>query len=344
MGDNEGMRGMLSLLKQTWRDFSDDECGRMAAAMSYFMAFSLPPLLVLILMLVGLLFDPADVQGRIESEMGRLLGGDGARMVQEMINAANRPQNRGVLPALMGIVVLLFGATGAFGQLQAALNRAWEVKPDPKAGGWKRFIGKRLLSLGMVLTIAFLLMVSLVLDAALTAFGDSLGNLMGGVPDVLLQGLHIVVSLATITALFAVMFKYMPDARIGWRDVGVGALFTALLFQGGKLVIGLYLARSDPGSAFGAAGALAVILVWLYYSSMIVFLGAEFTQVWATEKGKGIEPEEGAIRTDEHRRENRAEKEPRRGEADEPQPSVPEKGGTNEPQIAARALPRPKSA
>jgi membrane protein len=292
---------MLSLLKQTWRDFGDDDCGRMAAAMSYFMAFSLPPLLVLILMLVGLVLDPADVQGRIEAEMGRLLGTDGARQIQEMITAANRPENRGGLPALLGLGVLLFGATGAFGQLQAALNRAWEVRPDPKAGGFKRFIGKRLLSLGMVMTIAFLLMVSLVLDAALTAFGDTIGGLMGGVPDFLLQGVHIVVSFGTIAALFAVMFKYLPDARVAWRDVWVGALFTTLLFQGGKVLIGLYLARSNPGSAFGAAGALALILVWLYYSSMIVFLGAEFTQVWATERGKGIEPEEGAVRTNEHR-------------------------------------------
>src|SRR5687768_7970578 len=212
---------MLSLLKQTWRDFGDDDCGRMAAAMSYFMAFSLPPLLVLILMLVGLVLDPADVEGRIEAEMGRLLGTDGARQIQEMITAANWSENRGGLPALLGLGVLLFGATGAFGQLQAALNRAWEVRPDPKAGGFKRFIGKRLLSLGMVMTIAFLLMVSLVLDAALTAFGDTIGGLMGGVPDFLLQGVHIVVSFGTIAALFAVMFKYLPDARVAWRDVWV---------------------------------------------------------------------------------------------------------------------------
>jgi membrane protein len=272
----------------------------MAAAMSYFMAFALPPLLVIILMLVGLVLDPADVQGRIRDEMARLLGTDGARFIQEMITAANRPQNRGFLPAAMSILVLLVGATGAFGQLQAALNRAWEVTPDPKVGGIKRFVGKRLLSLGMVITIAFLLMVSLVLDTALTAVGDGLGA-MGGVPDVALEGIHVLLSLAVITTLFGVMFKYLPDAIIGWRDTMVGALFTAVLFQGGKVLIGLYLARSNPGSAFGAAGALAVILVWLYYSSMIVFLGAEFTQVWATERGKGIEPEQGAMRTDEHR-------------------------------------------
>jgi membrane protein len=293
---------MLALLKKTWKDFNDDECGRMAAAMSYFMAFSLPPLLVLILMLLGLLLDPADVQGRIESEMAKLLGGDGAAMVKEMITIANRPQNQGLLPALIGLAVLLFGATGAFGQLQAALNRAWEVEPDPRAGGIARLIGKRLLSLGMVLTIAFLLLVSLVLSAALTAFGETLGGLMGGVSDLVLQGLNLLVSFAVITALFAVMFKVLPDARIAWRDTLVGALFTTTLFQGGKVLIGLYLARSDPGSAFGAAGALAVILVWLYYTSMIVFLGAEFTQVWANERGQGILPEEGAVRTEGHRR------------------------------------------
>jgi membrane protein len=274
----------------------------MAAAMSYFMVFSLPPLLVLILMLLGLLLDPADVQGRIESEMATLVGADGARMIQEMINVANRPQNRGPVPAVIAGVVLLFGATGAFGQLQAALNRAWEVKPDPRAGGVKRFLLKRLLSLGMVLTIAFLLLVSLVVSTGLAAFGETLVRLTGSASQIVLQGVSFLVSFAGITALFTLMFKVLPDARIAWRDALVGALFTTILFQGGKVLIGLYLARSDPGSAFGAAGALAVILVWLYYASMIVFLGAEFTQVWANERGSGIEPEKGAVRTDERAR------------------------------------------
>jgi membrane protein len=150
----------------------------------------------------------------------------------------------------------------------------------------------------MVLTIAFFLLVSMVLSAALSAFGDSLSSLLGGVSATLLQGVNLAVSFAVITTLFTLMFKVLPDARIAWRDALVGAVFTTALFQIGKLLIGLYLARSNPGSAFGAAGALAVILVWLYYTSMIVFLGAEFTQVWATEKGHGIVPEEGAVRTE----------------------------------------------
>jgi membrane protein len=288
---------MLGLLRRAFRDFQEDDCPRMAAAMSYFTVFSLPPLLALLLMVVGLFADPADVQGRIEAQIASLVGADGAAQVREMIAAADQPESRGPGRAVLGLVMLLLGATGAFGQLQAALNRAWEVKPDPRQGGVKRMLLKRLLSLGMVLTIAFLLLVSLAVSAVLSAFGDFLGGLLGGLSGALMQVLQTVLSLVTITALFALMFKWVPDARVAWRDVLVGAAFTALLFVLGKFGLGLYLARSDPGSSFGAAGALAIILVWIYYSSMILFLGAEFTETWAVERGSGIQPEPGAIRT-----------------------------------------------
>jgi membrane protein len=204
-----------------------------------------------------------------------------------------------VIPTVVGVVALLLGATGAFSQLQAALNRAWEVRPDPKQGGVKRMLLKRLLSLGMVLTIAFLLMVSLVVSALLTAFGDMVGGILGGISGVLMTIIQAVISLAVITGLFALIFKVLPDARIAWRDALIGGGFTAVLFVAGKFALGLYLAQSDPGSSFGAAGALAVILVWIYYSAMILFLGAEFTQTWAVERGSGIEPEPGAISTAE---------------------------------------------
>jgi membrane protein len=288
---------MLGLLKRAFRDFQEDDCPRMAAATSYFTIFSLPPLLVLVLAVVGMFVDPADVQGRIQAQIEGLVGADGARQVETMIDAANEPENRGLAPTVMGVVVLLLGATGAFAQLQAALNRAWEVTPDPRQGGWKRMLLKRLLSLGMVLTIAFLLLVSLVVSTLLTAFGDFIGGMLGGLSGALMVTLQAVISLGAITGLFAVMFKWVPDARIAWRDALVGGAFTALLFAVGKILIGLYLTRSDPGSAFGAAGALAVILVWIYYSAMILFFGAEFTETWAMERGAGVEPRPGAVRT-----------------------------------------------
>jgi membrane protein len=289
--------GWLTLVKRAFKDFQDDECPRMAAAISYYTLFSLPPLLVLILTITGAFVDPAEVQGRIESEMRAVIGPAGVSQVQEIIRIANQPGERSAGATLASIAALLFGATGAFIELQKALNRAWEVEPDPKKGGVLRFITKRLLSLGMAATIAFLLLVSLLVSAAVSAFGDRIGALLpGGVSEGLLQVCQMVLSLAVVTVLFALMFKVLPDARLRWRDVWIGALVTGLLFVVGKFVLGLYLARSDPGEAFGAAGALALILVWVYYSAMILFFGAELTQVWAVERGAGIEPKAGAVR------------------------------------------------
>ena len=285
---------MLKTLKQAFKDFLADDCPAMAASMSYFTVFSLAPLLVLMLMVLGVFIDPTDLQGHINNQISALIGADGASQVNEMILAANQSENRGLLPTILGTLALIFGATGAFGALQSALNRAWEVKPDPRRGGIKGFIGKRLLSLGMVATIAFLVLVSLVVSAALSAFGDAMDARIG-MPSWVMQIVQLVVSLGVVTLLFAAIFRILPDAKIKWRDVWLGAAFTTVLFVAGKFLIGFYLSRSDPGSTFGAAGALAVILVWIYYSAMIVFLGAEFTQAWAIERGRWIKPEEGAV-------------------------------------------------
>jgi len=289
---------MLGMLKRTLKEFLEDDCPAMAASMSYFTVFSLAPLLVLTLMVVGVFVDPADLQGHIRDQMATLIGADGARQVDEMVLSADLTSDRGPLPTILGVLALIFGATGAFGALQSALNRVWEVKPDPRRGGLKSFVGKRLLSLGMVGTIAFLLLVSLIVSAALSAFGDRIAGMLGGISGTVMQVAQVTVSLAVVGILFAAIFKILPDARIAWRDVRVGALFTTILFVAGKFLIGFYLSRADPGSTFGAAGALAVILIWIYYSAMIVFLGAEFTQVWSSERGRGIEPEEGAVRVE----------------------------------------------
>jgi membrane protein len=289
---------MFEMLKRTLKEFLDDDCPAMAASMSYFTAFSLAPLLVLTLTVVGVFVDPADLRGHIHDQLATLIGADGARQVDEMVLSADLRADRGPVPTILGILALLFGATGAFGALQSALNRVWEVKPDPRRGGLKGFVGKRLLSLGMVGTIAFLLLVSLIVSAALSAFGDRLAGMVGGISGTVMQVAQVAVSLAVVGILFAAIFKILPDARVAWRDVWVGALFTTILFVAGKFLIGFYLSRTDPGSTFGAAGALAVILVWIYYSAMIVFLGAEFTQVWSVDRGQGIQPEEGAVRVE----------------------------------------------
>jgi len=192
------------------------------------------------------------------------------------------------------IAAVLFGATTAFAQLQDALNRAWGVKPDPKRGQIRNFLAKRVFSFGVVLAVAFLLLVSLVLTTALAAFGDLLTTRLGA-PGALLSAVNGLVSFVIVAALFAAMFKLLPDARIAWTDVWFGALGTALLFVLGKGAIGYYLGRTDPGSAYGAAGSLAIVLIWVYYSSMIVLFGAELTRVWAERYGSGVRPGKGAV-------------------------------------------------
>jgi len=253
---------VLDVLKQTVREFLDDRCTTLAAAISYYTVFALPPLLVLILTVVGLLVDPNEVQGRISQEVGSLIGPDAARMIETMIAEAGRMETGPA--ALVGVVALLFGATGAFIQLQGALNQAWDVPKHKQKGGLRGQVLKRVLSLGMILGIGFLLLVSMALGALITAMGDALARYL---PDLLsgtmLQVLQAALSLLLVSALFAAIYKILPDVTIAWRDALIGGVVTGLLFVIGKTVIGFYLGTSEPGSAFGAAGALAAILVWI---------------------------------------------------------------------------------
>ena len=296
------MKQVIGIVKDTFRDFSEDKCPRMAAALSYYTVFSLPPLLLLILAIIGFFVDPADAQGRFMDQVTALVGPQGGEAMRTMVEQSNDP--KGGIMAVIGVITLVLGATGAFTQLQDALNTAWEVKPDPKAGGIKAFVGKRLLSFGMILVIAFMLLVSFVVSALIAAFGDILNNYLGGAGEVIGQAVQIVIGLVVTWLLFALMFKVLPDAKIGWKDVWVGALVTAVLFTAGRFLIGLYLGKSDSADAFGAAAALAIIFVWIYYAANILFLGAEFTQVWVRRQGRRIEPEDGAVRTDASERVN----------------------------------------
>jgi len=287
---------LFRLLKDSVNNFIEDDCPTMAAALSYYTVFSLPPLLVLLLTILGAVIDPQDIQGTIEAQMRAAMGPAGADQVRTILANVDRP-SVGSLPAVISIIALLLGATGVFGQLQAALNKAWDVAPDPAKGGIKTMLLKRVFGVGMVVGLAFILLVSLVVSAVLSAFGDQIGRLLPeGLSATLLEGLNFAGSLAVITLLFGAIFKVLPDAKIAWSDVRVGALATAVLFAAGKFALGLYLGRSNPGEAFGAAGALALMLVWIYYSSMIVLMGAEFTKSWAEHRGRGIVPERGAVR------------------------------------------------
>ena len=290
--------GVLNLIKRSFRDFKDDDCMSAAAALSYYTVFSLPAVLVLLLLVLGAVMDPADVRGGVERQLETLMGPAAGESVRGVLQHAERPGG-GLVPTLLGIGALLLGATGAVMQLQQALNRAWEVKAV--GGGIKAFFGKRVFSLGLLLAIAFFLLVSLAVSAMLSAAGDRLGGLLPeGLSTAVLFVINLVISLAVIGLLFAAMFKVLPDAKIAWGDVWVGAVVTAVLFMIGKFLIGLYLGKSNPGEPYGAAGSLAILLVWIYYSSIIVLFGAEFTQTWAERRGEGIEPEAGAVRVERH--------------------------------------------
>ena len=293
--DTRASGGVLQLVKATWSDFSRDECGTRAAALAYSTIFALTPLLILLVTVAGLIWSPAEVQKALESQFAGMLGQSGAQQIHEMMARGRNSAGGGLLATAGSVLGLVLGATGLFIALQDALNRVWNVKPDPRKGGVMAFITKRVLSAGMVLGLGFILAVSLALTAGISAAGGAIG---GALPKGVLEAVNFVVSFVVLAALFATMFKVLPDAKISWADVRIGGVVTALLFVVGKFVIGLYLGRSKPGDAFGAASALAVILVWTYYSGMIILLGAEFTQQWAAQHGHEIEPEEGAVRAD----------------------------------------------
>jgi membrane protein len=293
----ESKPGVVGLIKQSVRDFIKDDCMDSAAALSYYTVFSLPAILVLILLLLGAVMNPSDVRGGLESQLQSLMGPTAGGQIRTIIQEAEQKPSNGLIPTILGIAGLLFGATGAFGQLQKALNRAWNVAPDPNQGGIKNFVTKRLFSFGMILVVAFLLLVSLVVSTLLSGLGDRLQQFLpSGLSEPVLQALNLLVSFGVIVLLFAALFKVLPDAMISWRNVWLGAAVTAALFVLGKFLIGFYIGQSNPGQAYGAAGSLAVLLLWVYYSALIVLFGAEFTETWAEQRGEAIEPQPGAVR------------------------------------------------
>ncbi|MEX0702343.1 MAG: YihY/virulence factor BrkB family protein [Planctomycetales bacterium] len=284
-----------NILSATFSEFSEDDCLTMAAALAYYTAFSLPPLLLLIVTVAGWIWSPDAVTGQIEEQVGGVIGQGGWQQVETMMRAAGG-RDDGLIAALVGGGVLLFGATGVMAQLQHALNRAWEVEASAKSGGIRHFFFKRVLSLGMILGVAFLLIVSLVLTAVLNATAAHVQTwlpaaLQGWTPFVV----HACVNLIVLTLLFAAMFKWLPDAEVEWRDTWIGAGTTALLFLAAKFALGIYFGM-QRAETYGPAASFVLILLWVYYSSIVFLLGAEFTQVWARRRGARIEPSPGAVR------------------------------------------------
>lgn len=286
------MKKYLDLFKQTFREFNEDKAPRLGAALAYYTIFSIGPLLLIAVAMAGMLLGEEAAQGKISAELGRVFGSTTAKSVEQMIEAAAKPKS-GTLATIVGVITLFLGASGVFGQLKDALNTIWNVEPK-KGGGIMGFIQGRFLSLAMVLGIGFLLLVTLIFDAVISAMGDYLGRYVGGEP--VLHSIELVVSFALVTLLFACIFRFLPDLRIAWHDVWFGAIFTSLLFVLGKWGLGVYLGKAAVGSAYGAAGSLVILLVWVYWSAQILFLGAEFTQVYARTYGslKGDKSKEEA--------------------------------------------------
>lgn len=269
------VRNAAGMLKRAGAAFIKDDCLRMSAALAYYSAFSLAPLLLIAVAVVGMFFGEQAVRGALEGELRQYMGPSAAFLVQDMVASARKPAE-GVLMSVVGVVLLLIGASGVFGQLQAALNTIWNAGP-PAVTGVRGFVKSRLLSFSMVLVTGFLLLVSMALTTSLQALSDYLGE-STGIPLAAWIAGSGALSFLIITLLFSAIFKILPDAKVRWKNVWTGAAFTAGLFMLGKFAIGWYLGREATASSYGTAGSFVVMLMWLYYSSIILLFGAEFTE------------------------------------------------------------------
>lgn len=287
------LKDLFPLLKDTFTAFGETKCARLAAALSYYTIFSIAPILIVVISIAALFFDAADARSQIVGQISQVVGPTGAEAIGEILTNANKGgQSGNIVATLIGFATILLGATGLFAALQDSLNTIWGVEPKPD-NTILITIKTRLLSFVMVLGIGFLLIVSLVASVVVKAASDWLGAMLGGA-EWIAPILNLVLFFVLITLFFALMFKILPDAQIQWRDVWIGAALTSVLFSVGKSVLSWYLARPGTASAYGSAGALVVLLLWINYASQILFFGAEFTKVYANRFGSKIEPEEHA--------------------------------------------------
>jgi membrane protein len=295
---------IIALLKDTALDWYEDEAPRKAASLAYYTLLSTAPLILFSVALAGVAFGEEAARGQIASQVGAVVGPRAADAIQSVARNAHK-SDAGPLSSIVGVVVLLFGASGVFGELQNSMNAIWGVKPKP-GRGVKGFLRDRFLSFSMVLGVAFMLLVSLLLSAAVAAFGRVLASSLPG-GEGLWQVLNFLLAFAMVTGLLGLIFKVIPDVEIRWRDVWMGAAVTALLFTLGKFLLGLYLGKSSFESSYGAAGSIVALVVWVYYASQILFMGAEFTQVYAREFGADIRPSPQAVPAEAPQGERRAQ-------------------------------------
>lgn len=289
------LKGLWEVLKESGKGFSDDKITKLSASLAYYTVFSMGPLLIVIIFLASFFFGREAVEGNIYDQIKGFVGRDAAAQLQQIIKNAS-VSGKGLTSAIIGIATLLVGATTMFAEMQDSINWIWGIKPQPKKG-WLKMIKTRLLSFGIIGSLGFLLLVSLAISALVKSFSTRLQHLLPEVSVILVYVINLSISLVITTILFGVIFKVLPDARLKWKDVLAGSIATALLFLLGQYGISLYLDKSNVGSTYGAAGSLVILLLWVYYSAIILYFGAEFTKAFGIKFGSAIRPAEYAVFT-----------------------------------------------
>lgn len=287
------IRKVYNLFKSASNGFIDDNAFKLAAALSYYTVFALGPLLIIVISLAGLFYGEDAAEGSIYYQLNGLLGPEAAKQIQDIINNIQQTE-ASTTGAIIGGIILLIGATGVFTEMQDSINYIWSVKAKPKKS-WVKYLTNRLLSFSIVIGMGFLLLVSLVINAVLNAISERLTRIFPNSDIDLFTSLNMIILVVTITGLFAVIFKLLPDATISWRDALIGAVLTAALFLVGKTLISYYLGRANLGVTYGTAASIVIVLIWVYYSALILYFGAEFTKMYAIQAGEGIRPKETAV-------------------------------------------------
>ena len=288
-------KGIFKIIKDSFSGFADDKIIKLSGSLAYSTVFSFGPLLIMIISLCGLFFGREAIEGQVYHQLVSFVGDDTAKQLQQIIKNASL-SGKSTTAAIVGGVTLLIGATAIFSEIQDSINQIWGIKPKPKKG-WLQFIKNRVLSFSIIIGLGFLLLVSLGVNTVLDAFNQKLQHMFPHVAVVIFYVMNMLITLVVISLIFAVIFKVLPDADIRWRDVKTGAVATAILFMLGKAAISFYISKSNVGSTYGAAGALVILLLWVYYSSIILYFGAEFTKAYANEYASPIHPNQYSVTT-----------------------------------------------
>ena len=288
-------KSIWEILKKSVTGFSDDKVTKLSASLAYYTVFAMAPLLIIVISLSGFFLGQDAAEGKIYAQLAGFVGSDTAVQLQDMIKHASIT-GKSKIAAIIGVITLLVGATTVFAEIQDSINSIWGLKPKPKKG-WLKMLKNRFLSFSVIISLGFLLLVSLAISALIDSFSDSLKERFPDITIIVFSVVNILITLLVIGAIFGVIYKVLPDAKISWKDVLAGAVVTAILFMIGKFAISFYISKSNVGSTYGAAGSLVILLLWVYYSAMILYFGAEFTKAYSVKFGSPIYPDDYAVTT-----------------------------------------------